>query len=53
MPRKGQFVSRDKFAQMFKLFMSACWENTVNPSPALARTVAKWEALLSSVKPAN
>ena len=53
MPRKGQFVSRDTLALMFRLSMAACWENTVNPSPALARTIAKWEALLVSVKPAR
>jgi hypothetical protein len=53
MPRKGQFVSRDKLAAMFALYMRVVWENVCNPSPALARTVAKWEALLISVKPAN
>jgi hypothetical protein len=53
MPRKGQFVSRDKLAAMFSLYMKVCWEMACNPSPALARTVAKWEALLISVKPAN
>ena len=53
MPRKGQFVSRDKLSQMFALYMRASWELVCNPSPALARTVAKWEALIASVKPAN
>jgi hypothetical protein len=53
MPRKGQFVSRDKLAQMFALYMKACWEMACHPSPALARAVAKWEALIVSVKPAR
>lgn len=53
MPRKGQFVSRDKLAQMYALYMRAAWEMVCNPSPALARTVAKWEALLVSLKPAR
>ena len=51
--RKGQFVSRDEIAAMFALYMRACWENVCNPSPALARAVAKWEAILDSVQPAN
>jgi hypothetical protein len=53
MPRKGQFVSRDTLSQMFALYMRASWELVCNPSPALARAVARLEALLVSVKPAN
>ena len=52
-PRKGLFVSRDVIAAMFALYMRAAWENVCNPSPALARAVARWEALLDSVEPAN
>lgn len=52
-PRKGQFVSRDKLAAMFALYMRASWELVCNPSPALARAVARWEALIVSCKPAN
>jgi len=49
MPRKGQFVSRDTLSQMFALYMRASWEMVCNPS----RAVARLEALLVSVKPAN
>ena len=52
MPRKGQFVSREKFASMFALYMRASWELVCYPSPALARSVARLESLLNSCKPA-
>ena len=52
MPRKGQFVSREKFASMFALYMRASWELVCYPSPALARAVARLESLLNSCKPA-
>jgi hypothetical protein len=53
MPRKGQFVSRDKLATMFALYMRTAWEFTCNPSPAIERAMLRLEALLASVKPAN
>lgn len=50
MPRKGQFIGQDKAAALFKLYMAAAWENTVNPCPVLSRIVAKYEALLASLE---
>lgn len=52
MPRKGQFVSREKYTQMFALYVRSAWELLCFPSPALARAVARLESLLNSCKPA-
>lgn len=50
LPRKGQFVSQDNAAALFRLYMAAAWENTCNPCPVLQRIMQRYESLLSSVK---
>ena len=50
LPRKGQFVSQDKAAALFRLYMAAAWENACNPCPVLQRIMQRYESLLSSLK---
>lgn len=50
LPRKGQFVSQDKAASLFRLYMAAAWENACNPCPVLQRVMHRYEALLASLK---
>lgn len=50
LPRKGQFVSQDKAAALFGLYMSAAWENACNPCPVLQRIMQRYESLLASLK---
>lgn len=50
MPRKGQFVSQDKAAALFRLYMAAAWENACNPCPVLQRVMQRYESLLASLK---
>lgn len=50
LPRKGQFVSQDKAAALFRLYMAAAWENACNPCPVLQRIMQRYESLLPSLK---
>lgn len=50
LPRKGQFVSQDTAAVLFRLYMAAAWENACNPCPVLQRVMQRYEALITSLK---
>lgn len=50
LPRKGQFVSQDKAAALFRLYTATAWENACNPCPVLQRVMHRYEALLASLK---
>ncbi len=50
LPRKGQFISQDKAAALFRMYMAVAWENACNPCPVLQRVMHRYEALLTSLK---
>lgn len=50
LPRKGQFVSQEKAAALFGLYIAAAWENARHPCPVLQRIMQRYESLLASLK---